>query len=330
MTAASRGIDVVTFGECMVLFRAESPGALASADRFTRSIAGAESNVAIGLARLGLRVGWYSRVGDDLFGRQILGALEAEGIDCSGIAIDAERPTGFQIKGRRDDGGDPEVAYFRAGSAASQLSRADLSSEHLPRTRHLHVTGIPPALGAAARDLCRHAMAVVREAGGTISFDPNLRPTLWSSRTDMIAQINALAAEADWFMPGLAEAETLTGLSEPEAIADHYLRAGIREVAIKTGATGAYWATRSACGRAAPIRLGRVVDTVGAGDGFAVGYLSARLEGLSVAAACARGNRLGARVCGHPGDFEGLPHRATLLSEAGSTETRVDTRSGTA
>lgn len=306
------GVDVVTFGESMALFAADTTGDLAHVAHFTRRLAGADSNVAIGLARLGLTVDWTSRVGNDAFGRFILESLATEGIDCRHVVIDETRPTGLQIKSRTEDGSDPETEYFRQGSAASALAPSDLPPERMAGARHLHCTGIPAAISDSSHALCHHAMDAMRAAGGTISFDPNLRPSLWTSRKGMREAINALAAKADWVLPGIDEGEILTGSREPEMIADFYLGAGSSEVVIKLGAEGAYWQSAETSCRVAGRTVDRIVDTVGAGDGFAVGFISARLEGLMPRAAVARANAIAARVIQYPGDSDGLPRRDEL------------------
>ncbi|KEZ77175.1 sugar kinase [Salinisphaera hydrothermalis] len=314
MTAANDAtrVDVVTFGESMALFAADTPGDLAQVAHFTRRLAGADSNVAIGLSRLGLRVDWTSRVGNDAFGRFILASLAAEGIDCGHVVVDQARPTGLQIKSRTKDGSDPETEYFRHGSAASALAPDDLPAERMHHARHLHCTGIPAAISESAQALCHHAMDAMRAAGGTISFDPNLRPSLWPSTQAMREAINALAAKADWVLPGIDEGEILTGSRDPAAIAEHYLAAGSNEVVVKLGAEGAYWQSADAHTRVAGCPVAHVVDTVGAGDGFAVGFISARLEGLAPSVAVARANAIAARVIQYPGDSDGLPRRHEL------------------
>ncbi len=304
--------DIIAFGESMALFVAEQAGDLAEVSAYTRRLAGADSNVAIGLARLGLSVDWTSRVGDDSFGRFIVAALTAEGVDCRHVIVDDSRPTGFQLKARRDDGGDPAVEYFRRGSAASALSPADIPAERFARARHLHCTGIPAALGESARALSHHAMAAMRAAGGTISFDPNLRPSLWPDEATMRREINALAAQADWVLPGLAEGRLLTGHDDPADIADFYLAQGASEVVIKLGPEGACWRSADDACQVPGVPVARVVDTVGAGDGFAVGFVSARLEGRAPAACLQRANAIGAAAVQVAGDMEGLPRRHEL------------------
>ncbi len=304
-------LDVVTVGEAMVLFAAQRPGPLDAVEAFTRSIAGADLNVAIGLSRLGLRVGYVTRLGADSFGRFIAAALRREGIDLQQVAIDPARPTGFMLKSRTDEG-DPQTEYFRRGSAASQLGPADHARSYGAAARHLHVTGVSVAISASARELVFEMAAEARAAGRTVSFDPNLRPSLWPSRHAMVEALNALASHAHWVMPGIEEGRLLTGRESAEGIADFYLERGAERVVVKLGAQGAYYAASGESGYVAGVPVEKVVDTVGAGDGFAVGLVSGLLEGLTFAEAVARGNAIGARVVQFPGDSDGLPTRREL------------------
>ena len=305
-------LDVITLGETMVSFAAHEAGTLEDAATFTKIVAGAESNVGVGLARLGMKVAWVSRLGADSFGRYIRAALEAEGIDCTAVAADTTRPTGFMLKSRALEGQDPVVEYFRRGSAASALSRADFDESRFLAARHLHVTGITPALSASCAELVEQAMTAMRAAGRTVSFDPNLRPKLWPSREAMAAHLNRLAGLADWVLPGIAEGRTLTGLDTPEDIAAFYLDRGARAVLVKLGAEGAYWRTRTGAGRVPGVQVTNIVDTVGAGDAFAAGAISGGLEGLDWPRALARANWVGAQVIQVVGDMDGLPRRASL------------------
>jgi 2-dehydro-3-deoxygluconokinase len=308
--------DVVTFGEMMQMFVAETPGPLEQVARFSKRTAGAETNFAIGMARLGLRVGWASRLGTDSMGRYLLAEMQREGVDCSRVVCDAGQRTGFQFKGRVTDGSDPPVEYHRKGSAASRMGPQDVDAAWLRSARHLHATGVFPAISASARAAAQETLDVMRAAGGTISFDPNLRPSLWASAEEMRREINALACQADWVLPGLEEGRFLTGESTPEGIARYYRQRGARLVAVKLGPEGAYYDALQGSGHVPGFPVREVVDTVGAGDGFAVGVVSALLEGRSVAQAVRRGAWIGARAVQVPGDTEGLPSRAEL-AEAG-------------
>ncbi|MCE0828379.1 sugar kinase [Buttiauxella sp. A2-C2_NF] len=309
----SRQLDVITIGEAMAMFVASQTGDLAAAEQFVKRVAGAELNVATGLARLGLKVGWVSRVGNDSFGRYVRQQLAKEQIDSRGVTTDERFATGFQLKSKAENGTDPIVEYFRKGSAASHLSVADFNEEYFCSARHLHVSGVAAALSDSSLDLLNHATAVMKQKGKTISFDPNLRPVLWKSEAEMVKQLNQLAFQADWVLPGLSEGVILTGHKTPEAIADFYLDHGVKTVVLKTGADGAWFKTASGeKGAVSAVKVENVVDTVGAGDGFAVGVISALLEGKTLEHAVSRGNKIGSLAIQVIGDSEGLPTRAAL------------------
>ena len=305
--------DVAVFGEAMTLFIAGETGPLELVETFHRRMAGAEINVAVGLARLGLRVGWASRLGADSLGRYLLAELRKEGVDCAKVVCDPAQRTGFQFKGRVDDGSDPPVEYHRKGSAASLMGPEDVDAAWLQATRHLHATGVFAAISPTSLAAAHRTVDIALAAGRSVSFDPNLRPTLWASTEVMRTEINRLAAKAHAVLPGLEEGRLLTGEQTAEGIARFYRDAGARLVVVKLGEAGAYYDDADAgTGYVEGFPVARVVDTVGAGDGFAVGVISALLEGRGVQDAVRRGSWIGSRQVQVPGDSEGLPTRAEL------------------
>ncbi|GAB3278821.1 sugar kinase [Parasphingorhabdus pacifica] len=303
-------VDVITFGEVMAMFVAAEQGSLDEAENFGVRLAGAEMNVAVGLARLGHEVGYLSAVGDDPFGTRIRRELAGEGIDISRLVTDRSAPTGFQLKSRVQEG-DPAVVYFRKGSAASRSTWSASAEEAVRSTKHLHVTGVFAALTPATREFAFNAMRTAKEAGVSVSFDPNLRPALWPDTREMVATINQLAALADCVLPGLAEGELTTGRATAAEIAEFYLDNGASEVVIKLGTEGAVLHSRHGT-TAEPAFPVNVVDTVGAGDGFAAGWISARLDGLDESSALRRACVVGAMATTSEGDKDGLPTLARL------------------
>ena len=234
-------LDVVTFGEAMMMLVADLPGPIDAATLFHKRTAGAETNVAIGLARLGLKVGWASRLGTDSMGRYLIAEMQREGIDCSHVVCDPAQRTGMQFKGRVIDGSDPPVEYHRKGSAASCMGADDVDDTWLRSARHLHATGVFAAVSDSTLAAARRSLRVMRDAGRTISFDPNLRPTLWATPERMRECINDLAVQADWVLPGLEEGRFLTGEDSPQGIARFYRERGARLVVVKLGPEGAYF-----------------------------------------------------------------------------------------
>jgi 2-dehydro-3-deoxygluconokinase len=304
-------LDAVTFGEAMAMFIANQPGALHEIEQFTRELAGAETNFAIGLARLGFKSGYASKVGNDAFGRFIIERLKSENVDTTHIFTDEQYPTGFQIKSKVTTG-DPEVEYFRKGSAASHLNINDFHDDYFQNANLLHMTGIPLALSEETRAFAKHVQSFMKKNGHPISFDTNLRPTLWKSQAEMIEQINEVAFGSDYVLPGISEGEILTGYKEPRDIASFYLDKGVKLVVIKLGAEGAFYKSTDEEGTVPGIKVEKVVDTVGAGDGFAVGVISGIIEGLPIREAVLRGNAIGALAVQSPGDNDGYPTKSQL------------------
>ncbi|MGP1908019.1 sugar kinase [Metabacillus sp. JX24] len=311
-------MDVVTFGEAMALFMADEPGPLDEVKHFTRELAGAETNVAIGLARLGLNAGWASKVGEDTFGTYVMKRLAEEKVDVEHVIKDSRYPTGFQLK-EKVLSGDPFVQSFRKGSAASYMNEGDFRPDYFSRALHLHMTGIPLAVSSHTRSFAEKALKHMKTLGRSITFDPNLRPALWASEEEMIETVNRMAAQADYVLPGLAEGKLLTGLNSPEEIASFYLNEGVKAVVIKLGEEGAYYKSFKEEGVVKSFPVETVVDTVGAGDGFAVGLISGLLENLSLHDAVLRGNAIGALAVQSQGDNDGYPDRHALLDYMNQT-----------
>ena len=303
----------VTIGEAMAMFVAKMPGQLADIEEFHRSLAGAEVNVAIGMARLGFEASYISKVGQDSFGQFIRQAISKENIRTDWISESANHATGFMLKSNVTDGSDPKVEYFRRNSAASTLSPTDIDNTLLKAGTHLHLTGVAAAVSVPMRDAAKHALELAKKQGCSVSFDTNLRPTLWPDQATMVATINEFAFASDIVLPGIEEGKILANSDQPEVIADFYLQRGVKTVIVKLGSKGAYFKTRNGeSGIVAGFPVVKVVDTVGAGDSFAVGVISALLDGKTIEQAARRGNLLGSLTVQVRGDSEGLPTRAHL------------------
>jgi 2-dehydro-3-deoxygluconokinase len=292
--------DVVTFGETMASLRGEGPLRLGAT--MALSVGGTETNVAIGLARLGHAVRWVGRVGDDELGALVLRTLRAEGVDVAAAQVDPERATGLMLREHRV-GNVIRVQYYRSGSAGGAITADDVLPA-LDGARILHVTGVTPALDPAAADAVRAAIARARSLALLVSFDVNYRSRLWPPATagqvlrPLIGDVDVLFESADE-LPLVAD--------DPAEL----LAAGVRDVVIKHGGDGAECHT--ADGKVSvPARAVPVVDVVGAGDAFVAGYLSGVLDGAGPHERLERGAVAGAFVVARPGDWEGLPTRAEL------------------
>ncbi|HEX8487217.1 MAG TPA: sugar kinase [Propionibacteriaceae bacterium] len=312
--------EVVTCGEAMILMLAAEDRPLAHAGRYDAMIAGAESNVAIGLARLGHRVAFFGKVGDDVFGEQVRRDLRAEGVDVTHLSSDPDRPTGLLF---RDTvvGSPITVHYCRAGSAATAMSVADVPRGLVEQARLLHVTGITAALSEVAFEATLETIRLARASGVHVSLDPNLRLRL-ASRERWQVLIDALARECDVVLTGVEEAEVFTGGADPVG----WLRdRGVGTVVIKRGAEGATEDDLRSGERVAaqPARAVPLVDPVGAGDAFDAGWLSGWLRGLPATDRLREAAAVASLVVASRGDSAGLPSAALrdrVLAEGSDVE----------
>ena len=294
---------LILAGEPMGLLIAQSEGSLDSVSGYDLAVAGAEFNVAVGVARLGHRVTYMTKLGKDPFGQRIIHVLNENKIGNEFVAWSDTKKTGFMLKGRVSQG-DPDIFYFRAGSAASTLSVEDVEKIRFDEYSHIHLTGILPALSESTRAAVNLMFDKARQAGLLITFDPNLRPQLWPSQDVMIQSINDMASKADIVLPGTAEGKILMGSDDPKKINAFYRNLGAKAVITKVGSQGAYVTTATE----EYLVPGFKVDKVGAGDGFAAGVITALMEGLPLKEAVRRGNAIGAIQVTSRGDNEGLPY----------------------
>ncbi|MDH6607633.1 2-dehydro-3-deoxygluconokinase [Streptomyces sp. SAI-208] len=339
---APDAVDVVALGESMVTFLPTRPGRLADVPSFDRAIGGAESNVACGLAAAGFAVRWVSRVGADGFGDHLVETIAGYGVDVSAVGRDASRPTGVYFRTAGDRGSDGhEVAYYRAGSAASAMSVADVDLSAVRAGRVLHLSGITAALSSGCLELVRELMTPA-PGRPLVSFDVNHRAGLWRDAEGPRVLLE-LARGADIVFVGEDEAEEAWGITGgPAAVRRVLPEPGV--LVVKQGGRGATafvsaagggglvaqfpappggstHATSAATGDThsrpaeahvtfVPALSVDVVATTGAGDAFAAGFLSATLRGLPVKDRLRHGHLWAAAALTVPGDLAVPPVRA--------------------
>ena len=314
-------MDLVTFGETMILFNPFNKGPLRYVHSFQKSIAGAESNVAIALARLGYSTGWFSRLGNDEFGRYILSVVRGEGVDVSRVRLDDKNSTGLLFK-ERFAHGDPNIYYYRKESAASYFNIDDIDPEYIKNARIMHVTGITPALSAETRKATFEAIRIAKENGVLVSFDPNIRLKLWTIEEARPVLLE-IAKYSDIVFPGITEGEQLLATSDPGEIADYFLKEGAKYVAVKLGKEGCFITDGQEEINIESYQVDTVEDTVGAGDGFAAGFLAGILKDLPLSECGQWANAVGAMAVLVHGDMEGFPTMNQLLEFIGK-RSRVD------
>jgi 2-dehydro-3-deoxygluconokinase len=310
--------EVVTFGETMASLRSGTP--LRMGGTLALSMAGSESNVAIGLTRLGHSVRWGGRVGADEVGTFILRTLRSESVLIDTVEIDPDRSTGLMLAERRISDLS-RVSYYRERSAGSALSASDATRalEDIPRI--LHVTGITPALSSTAAAAVDWAVRYARDAGALVSVDVNYRTRLWSI-DEARPVLSALVRGADIVIASEDELDLVVAeASDERATADELGEFGVRDLVIKRGARGATVWRNGVAFHADAIRI-PVLDTIGAGDALTAGYLSGLLDGVPPAEALHRGTVTAAFAVATVGDWEGLPNRdelSLLDNESGTT-----------
>ena len=274
MNSASEIIDVVSIGEPMVEFNQTTPGE----PSYLQGFGGDTSNMCVAAARSGARTAYVTRLGDDEFGRMMLGLWHREGVDARAVAIDPAARTGVYFVTHADTG--HAFTYLREGSAASRMGPQDMPQALIGAARIVHASGISQAISPGACDAVLHAFAIARAAGAKVAFDSNLRLRLWPlARARAI--IGATAGLADYFFPSLEDARALSGLADPDAVLDWCHGLGARVVFLKLGASGVLVGDAS---RRLRIEGHRVdaVDATGAGDCFCGACLARIAAGDSI------------------------------------------------
>ena len=301
-------IAVLTAGETMARLLGPDATRLRHAAALELGVGGAESNVAVGLSRLGHRVAWFSRLGDDEAGKLVLNRLRGEGVETGGVKIVGHAPTGLFLRERAPEGA--RGHYYRAGSAASTMSPEDIDTALLRQARILHVTGITPALSDSCASFTRELIRAARGLDLLVSLDVNFRSRFCSAEW-LRDWIEGVLPETDVVFASAEEAAALWP-DAGEDLLDRLGQAGPREVVLKgDGGDTLAWSADSV--ERAPLVEGVTpIDTVGAGDAFAAGYLDGWLRGLPVRQRLVQGNAMGALCVMGVGDYEALPDRRTL------------------
>lgn len=295
--------QIVTFGESMALFMPGEHKSIERASSLEQSFGGAESNVAIGLARLGSSVGWFGALGDDPFGKLILKTLRGEGVDISRAKLDGSAPTGMMF--REHVAGKLAVHYFRKHSAASKMTPDKLDEQYIRGAELLHVTGITAAISEESRNTLKRAVAVAKEAGVKISFDPNLRLKLWSIE-EARETLLPIAEDADYFLPGWDELKLLYDTNDYEFVKGKLKQ--LKAISIIKGMGDTTVVLNGDQEDSLPFYPAeQVVDTVGAGDGFCAGFLAGIMKGMTPVEAVRLASINGSLVVQMRGDWEALP-----------------------
>jgi 2-dehydro-3-deoxygluconokinase len=285
-------IDLLCMGEPMLEFN-QLPPAAGGAQHYLEGHGGDTSNAAIAAARQGARVGMVAALGQDMPGDSFMRLWQQEGVDTSCVVRTDRYQTGVYFV--THDAAGHHFLHYRTGSAASMVTPADLPHAAIAAARILYVSGISQGISASACDAVFAAIDVAVRHAVKVAYDTNYRPRLWPPAR-AAAVMHAAMAQADYAMPGLEDVTTLTGLTDPDAMLDFYLRLGVRVVVLKMGADGAYLGTPDRRLRI-PAHPVKAVDATGAGDTFCGSFLArilaadppeaaARYAGVAAALKC--------------------------------------------
>ncbi|WP_323132028.1 sugar kinase [Paenibacillus silvisoli] len=319
MTKAVAVPELLTFGETMALFMPQDNKSIENSATLDVGFGGAESNVAIGVARLGGSVGWFGSLGNDPFGRSILKRIRGEGVDVSRASLVEGEQTGMML--RETVAGKMAVHYYRKHSAASHMQPEHLDLDYIRGCKMLHITGITPALSKSCRETIFAVAAAAKEAGVLISFDPNLRLKLWTIE-EAREVVLPLAEQADYFLPGWDELRMLYDTDDFEAVKAELTK--LKAVSVIKGVGDTTVVLENGQAVEVPFYpVDRVIDTVGAGDAFCSGFLFGLQQGMSPLESVRLGSISGALVVQMRGDWEALPDWAAVerrLSDKGWVE----------
>lgn len=300
--------DIVALGEPMLEFNATESGSLREVRAYQVGWGGDTSNFCVAASRLGGKVGYLTRLGADDFGKIFLDLWQAEGIDASQVVIEPDGATGIYFISRRDKS--HSFTYYRKDSAASHLAVNDLPREYITGAKIFHTSGITQAISNSACDATFAAIEMARAAGVRVSYDPNVRASLWS-RARARALILETIPQADFVFPSLEDGEFITGSQNPEAIAEQLLERGAKTVALKLGAAGVLLATDQQIQHIAAMPV-NVVDTTGAGDTFAGAFVTAYVQGRSPIECARFANAAAALTTTGWGAVNPIPRRAQV------------------
>ncbi|MBU8906684.1 sugar kinase [Desertibacillus haloalkaliphilus] len=311
--------DVITIGEAMVTFNPVTKGPLKYVPSFDRKVGGAELNFALGCSRLGLDAGWVSRLGNDEFGRYILNFVRGEGVDVSEVKLVDEYPTSLNFKEIMEDGSG-RTFYYRKQSPTSTMTVESLNEEYFKQAKLLHITGVFPAVDPKNNlPIIKQMVLLAKKHGLLVSFDPNIRLKLWSKDEAREALVELLP-DVDVFLTGADEADILLGVNEPTAIIEKCKEFGISHIAIKQGEKGSVGYHNGQTIEAPPVPPKKVVDTVGAGDGFDAGFVYGVINSWSLEKTLHFANTIGSMVVSVSGDNEGLPYIDDVRVQLGEKE----------
>ena len=302
-------VDLLCMGEPMLEFN-QLPAQSDGTQHYLEGHGGDTSNAAVAASRQGARVGYITALGQDMPGDSFMALWARENVDASTVIRTDRWQTGVYFVTHDAQG--HHFLHYRTNSAAAMYTQADLPAAVIAAARMFNVSGISQGISTSAADAVFAAIGIAKDNGGSVAYDTNYRPRLWPPAR-AAAVMHAAMAQCDYALPGIDDVHTLTGLTEPEAMLDYYLRLGPKVVVLKMGEHGAWLATPHRRERLAPHPV-KVVDATGAGDTFCGSFLARILAGDTPEAAARYANVAAALKCTGYGAVAPIPRAADVMA----------------
>lgn len=297
--------EVVLLGETLVVFDSQRCVPLRYATNYECHTGGAETNVAVGLIRLGHSAGWISRLGDDEFGKMLYNVYRGEGVDVSQVTFDKNHPTGIFFR-QPTGSGSYQNFYYRSNSACTAMTPEMLDEAYIASAKYLHVSGVTLAVSDSMAKTAQRAMEIAKENKVTVAFDANLRMKMWTA-AQARETIDRILHLTDVAFCGIEEGEVLFGTTDPDAQAEALQNYGIHTVIIKVGKDGAIGYEDGQKIVSPTLQVKQIVDKFGAGDAFAAGFIAGKLKGFDFTNCLKLANSVGALSITSAGNIEALP-----------------------
>ncbi|WP_339183631.1 sugar kinase [Oceanobacillus sp. FSL W7-1293] len=310
--------DVISIGEAMIVFNPDAKGPMKFVNGFQKKIGGAELNLVVGCSRLGLKTGFISRLGNDEFGKSIRTFVRGEQVDTSELDLVEDHPTSVYFKEIMEDG-NVQTFYYRDKSPTLTMRPEELNESYIKNARILHITGIFPAIGGENLNVMMKAIQLAKKHHVKISFDPNIRLKMWTKK-EARQVLSDILPHVDILLAGDEEMDIIIGENNPETIIEKTKEIGIPTIIIKRGERGSVGYHQGQTVIADPVKATKVVDTVGAGDGFNAGFLYGYLHDWDLESSLHFANTIGSMVVSITGDNEGLPFYEEIQQRLGEVE----------
>jgi 2-dehydro-3-deoxygluconokinase len=311
-------MDLLCMGEPMLEFN-QLPPQPDGTRHYLEGHGGDTSNAAIAAARQGARVGYITALGQDMPGDSFMALWTREGVDASTVMRTDRWQTGVYFVTHDAQG--HHFLHYRANSAAAMYTRADLPDQAIAAARMFYVSGISQGISNSAADAVFAAIDIARRNSRKVAYDTNYRPRLWPPARAAAVMHEAMA-QADYALPGIDDVQTLTGLADPQAMLDFYLRLGPKVVVLKMGEQGAWLATPQQRMHIPPCTV-EVVDATGAGDAFCGSFLARILAGDTPEQAARYANLAAALKCTGYGAVAPIPRAADVIAALRGGEVNV-------